>query len=84
MVRAGRPEARVVPVFLVVPAARVVLAGPVDRRVLVAPVLEDPVGPRGPADLVGQEAPVGQAAPAVLRPVAPVRSPAPPPLRRHG
>ncbi len=63
----ARPEAREVPVFLVALA---------DRRVPVAPVAREGLGVP-----VAREAPVGQAALAVLRPVAPARSQVLLPLR---
>ncbi|WP_410604436.1 hypothetical protein [Amycolatopsis sp. lyj-90] len=50
-----------------------------DRRVLVDPVAREGLGV--PVDLVAREAPVGQAALAVLRPVAPARSQVLLPLR---
>ncbi|MBB5854835.1 hypothetical protein ACFQ05_16130 [Amycolatopsis umgeniensis] len=57
-------------------------AGPVDLAVLrglVVPVAREGLG--APVDLAVREAPVGQAALAVLRPVAPPRSPVLRPLR---
>ncbi len=80
----ARPEALAVPVFLAVPVA---LEGPADHRALAPVVREVLVAQEGlgaPVALVVREAPVGQAALAVPRPVTPARSLVRPPLQRHG